>query len=403
MSFIQHLTRKALPVDSRLSPLVGWIASCATTIPGRIAARLLPRGQREGPVIGLAGAVMVLVVTAFTSLILREIDVASHTSSQEHVEQLLNSVTYQLDTTLVMVDQALRHTGEEILEYDSPQKLVELAADGRVPTHLLGGFFFINPQGRVVASVRAKDNASGSIDLSDREYFRIQLDSLSVESRIGQPLRGRVTGKELLPVSRPLRRSNGELMGVLVAMIDIQALERIWLNIGFRPDDSIGLMGKDNKVWFSWPHRAAADSVAEDGMSWSRHITGWPMTVVARLHQATVDRHSLAARRVVVVSAVAGSLSLGGSGLTDDRPVLRSARQPRAPGRSRARCRRGYADTHDCGAQRGAGGIHRIRPRTTTDPGQPGSARCQPLAHTGCGIGQNDRWRDGELHHTFPD
>ena len=169
---------------------------------------------------------------------------------------------------------------------------------------------FIDPNGRVVVSGLRPNELAGMSDRSDREYFRIHLDGSTRDAHIGHPMRGRRTGAEVIPVSYPVRQSDGRLMGVLVALIDIEALERIWVDIGFKPEDRIELIGQDNKVWFSWCGAAAGPAVA-GSKSWSRTISGWPMRVVATLDQATVDRESSGPRRAVIASAAAGSTLIG--------------------------------------------------------------------------------------------
>jgi len=234
---------------------------------------------------------------------LRSSNEASRVSNQEHVDQLLKAVTYQLTTILVGIQQTIRHSEEEIREYKTPQKLVELAAEGRVPTHMLKRFFFIDSQGRVVANGMRENKEVTQANLADRPYFRTHLDKPGKDTRMGRPFRG-LTGVELIPVSQAVYGKDGELMGVLVAMIDVEALKRIWVDIGFRPNDSIELTGEDD----SWSENPIADSASGPSLVWSRSLPGWPIRVTAVLDQATIDRHNLPAKRAIIISAIAGSL-----------------------------------------------------------------------------------------------
>jgi PAS domain S-box-containing protein len=266
--------------------------------------------RREGMLIGLAGVAIVLFVAGFTGLVVRQIDQASQKSSEEHVVQLLQAVTYQLGTMMAGIQQTMRYAEDEILEFDSPQKLIDLAAEGRASVHLLRDLVFIDPHGRVVASSLRADELPGMTDRSDREYFRAHLDDSRTDSRIGRPTRGRRTGAEVIPVSHAVRYKDGRLMGVLVASIDVPALERIWVDIGFGPEDRLELIGEDKTVWLSWSQGTSGGNVAGN-KSWSRAIPGWPIQVVATLDQAAVDRHSIEAKRTVILSAAAGSMLIG--------------------------------------------------------------------------------------------
>jgi PAS domain S-box-containing protein len=300
----------ALPLTaSRVLQLAHRAAAFVIAVPGRIIAMLLPAIWREGRVIALVGVVIVLFIVAFTNLVLRQIEASSHASSQAHVEQLVNAVTRQVGTTLFMVENALSRASEEIRAYNDAQRITRLDAQSQVAANLLADFFFVDPEGQVVSAMTHAE-ALANRDLSDRDYYRVHLDSLSLDSRISRPIHGRLTGAELIPVSRAVRRPNGELIGVLVAMIDVLALDRIWKDIGLRPDDTIELIGEDGEVWLHWPHRPVADE-SEGFLSFSRRVAGWPMQVVAKLELAAIKDHNIEARRAIIGSAAVGSVMVG--------------------------------------------------------------------------------------------
>lgn len=271
-----------------------------------VAATLLPAERREGRVIGLVGVVIVLFIVAFTNLMLREIDHSSRASNEAHVERLAKAVAYQLGTTLFMIENALNDASDEIQAHNDARGLGKLSSQSQVAGNLLTDFLFIDPEGQVV-SVMTHDEGLTHRDLSDRDYFRVHLGGRGLASLISRPVHGRLTGAELIPVSRAVRRPNGELIGVLVAMIDVQALDRVWSDIGLRPYDNIELIGEDGDIWLRWLHRPVVDDAGES-LSWSRRVAGWPMRVIAQLDKATIDRQDFAAKRTIVGSAMVGSL-----------------------------------------------------------------------------------------------
>jgi PAS domain S-box-containing protein len=305
---MQVLAATAPSIGSGIRHRTGRATALVVAVLARTLATLR---KREGKLIGLAGAAIVLFAAGLTGLVIRQIDQTRQKSSEQHVEQLLRAVTYQLGTMMAGIQQTMRYAEDEILEYDTPQKLVELTAGGRISTHLLRDLIFIDPQGRVLVSGLRGAEVEAMTNRSDREYFRVHLDSPRTDSRIGRPVRGRRTRAEVIPVSHAVRYPDGRLMGVLVALVDVGVLEQIWVDIGFRPEDQIDLIGEDSTPWFSWPHEKAPDFSATGSMSWSRPIPGWPMQVVATLDPATVERESRGAKQMVVVSAAAGSTLLG--------------------------------------------------------------------------------------------
>jgi len=309
MSLNQTFVAALPPAGSRALRLVGQAASFVAALPRWSVTMVLPAQRREGRVIGLVSVVIVLFIVAFTNLVLREINNSSRASSQAHVEQLGNAVGRQMGTALFMIENALSRANDEIRALDDAHRIVKLDAQNQVAANLLADFFFVDAEGQVVSAMTHAE-ALAHRDLSDREYYRVHLDSLSLATLLNRPVHGRLTGANLIPVSHPVRRPNGELIGVLVAMIDVKALDRIWKDIGLRPDDTLDLIGEDGAVWLSWPRRPISED-AGDTLFFSRRIAGWPMQIVAKVDQATVDRQNFAAKRAIVGSAAVGSAMVG--------------------------------------------------------------------------------------------
>jgi PAS domain S-box-containing protein len=335
MSINQAIIAIAPPIGSQVRRLAGRAMSFATVFSGAIIDRLLPPGRRVVRIISLASAVMVLFITAFAGLMLREIGESARASSQAHVEQLAKAVTYQLGTTLFMVENTLGQANDEIRARNDPHRLTQLGSRSQVAMKLLADFFFIDADGQVVSAM-THDEALAHRDLSDRDYFRIHFESPGLNSRIGRPVFGRLTGAELIPVSHPVRWPTGELIGVLVAMIDVSVLDRVWKDIGLRPDDIIELIGEDGAVSLRWPRRPIADEMGDDLTS-SGNVAGWPMHVIARLDQAAVDRQAFATKRAIAVSATAGSLMVGLFGFLLANRARQAARERDAGDAVRAR------------------------------------------------------------------
>ena len=300
-----HVFAETLPsAGPRLLHLMSRIGSAVIALPRSIVDAVMPATRREGRVIGLVGVVIVLFIVAFTNLMLRELDESSRASGKAHVEQLSRAVTYQLGTTLFMVENVMDHASEAVKAHSNIRG-VQLNSEHQVATNLLADFLFLDPEGQVVTAMTNVE-AIANRDLSDRDYFRVHVESRSLATRLNRPIHSRLTGIMLLPVSRAVRKPNGELIGVLVAMIDVQGLDRVWKDIGLTPADTIVLIGEDGEEWLEWPHRPEVESA--DELSWSRRIAGWPMRALAKLDQASIDAQNAPTRRAIIGSAGVGAI-----------------------------------------------------------------------------------------------
>ena len=154
-------------------PSVGFrllrIGSTVAAIPRSIVGALLPATRREGRVVGLVGVVIVLFIVAFTNLMLRELNDSSRTSAQEHVEQLTRAVTYQLGTTLFMVENVMDQASEAVKAHSNVRG-VQLNSEHQVATNLLADFLLLDPDGQVMTAM-TKAEALTNRDLSDRELL----------------------------------------------------------------------------------------------------------------------------------------------------------------------------------------------------------------------------------------
>lgn len=93
--------------------------------------------------------------------------------------------------------------------------------------------YILDRQGRMI-----HDSASfpaRRLDFFDREYFRVHLDSVP-HLHVSPMMRGRLTGRWGMVLSRPLRDSRGRLQGVVVAALEPDDLARPFaaLDVGAR-------------------------------------------------------------------------------------------------------------------------------------------------------------------------
>jgi len=104
----------------------------------------------------------------------------------------------------------------------------------------------VNPDGKL-RSATAEPHP-GSIDLGDRDYFRVHLDGRFHGLYIGQPIVGRILGALVLPISRRVDAKDGTFLGVIAVLISPSSLTPLPKSIDLGPHGVMTLTGLDDIV-----------------------------------------------------------------------------------------------------------------------------------------------------------
>jgi diguanylate cyclase (GGDEF)-like protein len=86
------------------------------------------------------------------------------------------------------------------------------------------------------------------IDISDREAFRVHVDSAADELYISKPTMGLLSGKPSIQLTRRISTPDGSFSGVIGASLDIVELERIYNSIDIGHAGIIALVGFDGTI-----------------------------------------------------------------------------------------------------------------------------------------------------------
>lgn len=112
-----------------------------------------------------------------------------------------------------------------------------------------------------------------TVNVSDRDYFRVQLDTRTRGLFIGKPMVGRMTNKNLIPISLPLTTPDGEVAMLLVAM-DLDRMAAPFEAERIKPAGTIGIVRDDGMVLMRSPMEGnlAGRSIAS-GQAWKQYIS----------------------------------------------------------------------------------------------------------------------------------
>jgi signal transduction histidine kinase/DNA-binding NarL/FixJ family response regulator len=86
------------------------------------------------------------------------------------------------------------------------------------------------------------------IDLSDREHFRFQAESLSDQLFISQPVNLRFVAKPAIQFTRRMVGADGSFAGVATVSIDPLYLTRFYDSLDLANDDAVALIGTDGMI-----------------------------------------------------------------------------------------------------------------------------------------------------------
>jgi diguanylate cyclase (GGDEF)-like protein/PAS domain S-box-containing protein len=84
-----------------------------------------------------------------------------------------------------------------------------------------------------------------SLNVADREHFRVHIERDTGKVYVGKPVLGRVTGQWVIPVTRRINNADGTFGGVAMALIEPGRFTDVLHEATLRPLDVISLVGVD--------------------------------------------------------------------------------------------------------------------------------------------------------------
>lgn len=96
------------------------------------------------------------------------------------------------------------------------------------------------------------------IALADREYFTLQRESAADHLQISKPVRSRLDGKWLLPMTCKIKGSGDQFAGVVLAGISPPYFEELYRSIVLGEGSEVSLLLRDGTLVARHPHQEAA-------------------------------------------------------------------------------------------------------------------------------------------------
>ena len=150
---------------------------------------------------------------------------------REHVHGMISNA----DLILQRVDDDYTHSS-------GPYALPEWVAQSEFLQKTSIKVGVIGADGRLLATSLP---GPGTVDVSDREHFRVHLHRDAPQPFISKPVVGRTSGKPSIQITRRIERPDGSFAGVGVVSLDPAYLNQFFASIDPGPNSVISLIGRD--------------------------------------------------------------------------------------------------------------------------------------------------------------
>ena len=210
--------------------------------------------QRTGAICRMIvafGAVAILVIwVSFAGFLMvsrdTQLDAAERTSAALALalEQHCETVIAAADSALTEVIAELDELGDNAFrDRAAVHALLERGAANR---KYLVGIVIADAGGTLRYDPRW--NEVPPVDLSDRDYFLEQRDRADAGLFIGAPVRSRINGDLVVPMSRRLEDADGNFAGVVVATVPSARLDEFLRTLQLSPRSIVGIVRPDGTI-----------------------------------------------------------------------------------------------------------------------------------------------------------
>jgi len=202
-----------------------------------------------------------------------------------------------IDSTLLGLVERLEVDGQDARQIPRLQRLMQQRVE-ELPG--LQGIFVADRNGNALVG---SYDGMGLYSAADRAYFRWHLEHNSKDLYIGSPMLGRVSGQQVIPVSRRLNDENGHFAGIVIASLQVDYFQQIYRSLGIDYQGVISLSLAEGALLVSQPPSAkllqiplpaqnhGSFSAKEQGIehlySYQR-LSRYPLTVMTMLSQDVV-------------------------------------------------------------------------------------------------------------------
>ena len=191
------------------------------------------------------GVAMIALVWGTIAFHLKVVERATVQGAFQDSANLARAFEEQISRTVRGIDSTLLVLRAIYVKDTKGFDLAEWTWHAGIVTDVVIQYSIIDRDGKLRASSLGK---AVPLDLSDRDHFKVHLDSAIDEVFISRPLLGRNSGKASIQLSRRILFADGTFAGVIVASVDPAKLVQFYQSIDIGRDGAINLIGLDGIV-----------------------------------------------------------------------------------------------------------------------------------------------------------
>jgi diguanylate cyclase (GGDEF)-like protein len=195
----------------------------------------------------------------------REAERSSHNVLTTITRDLENNIEL-LDLSLKGTIEGLRHHGFRTL---SPDLQYRMLFDRAASASFMGSLLLLDKNGDLIADA-GPTIASRSLNVSDREYFRVHKENNHLGLYVSRPYRSKAPQSDLsIGISRRLSDSDGTFAGVAMGSIALNTINQRFQNLSLGQQGAINLFRSDGILLTRYPYD---ESQIDQNLGGSSHV-----------------------------------------------------------------------------------------------------------------------------------
>lgn len=181
-----------------------------------------------------------------------------HQDAATVASNISNTLEMSVTTTIRNIDIALQVMAADIAACESEARkcVTQSGILEKTGKHITKAreFFYSRADGKIIAAYTFQSRQDNlQVDISDREYFHRLSNDPAAGAVISAPQIGKITGRWSLNIARPVTAGDGRLLGLVIASLSLEELEKLLARADVGQKGAISLRDEAMGVILRYP------------------------------------------------------------------------------------------------------------------------------------------------------